>query len=674
MSNYKGPFKAYGYKLSTAQEAFEAIRSEQLQYDPLPRPDLLPVSTIQPREGDVIWSGFFFSRPGFKKDIKEFSETFRGVTNILAFNALRLKNSSDKSILKATQDLRGDNYNEYLEEVKFTSGILTHHDAITGTCYATVVRDYYRMIRGAMESLNNYASPLLSKILGLQESSNNLSNIQISPNTTLEYKAFEKLQDPILFILNQEAAGTQVIRIEVPQTVSVTLSTNTQPSTQIPEQSLICTKSLCEYSYLLHLQAFEIRELKLAHTILTAEQLKSRLPTQVPASSVQVGSLNIRTKDGVIIIEENGDLILKVSVTYFFNSVINLEDRQIVQIGMYAMKTYYKVPFTGTPVRSWYTVNKDKSVVFSVEYAHPITSTLSIHVPAENIQSPEDAPEGTSFLSADQKRFYVRTEFHNLKGSDDIDIFARYVFPGDEKSQRNSFYTDSNGQFAVPRELIREKRVEDSVYPVVKVIGYEGESWVEVDRATAGTLHREGGILAALGRLNISKDRMGAPDLLEMHDCTAVRHYPTISRKNTNLPGPFRRIYGRPLLALTTGAIDFSTPFKGITPKDNLPVRSLLDVRKDGTMVRLYNTFADKTITIDNVKEFIKQRYGIERDIEIEERSLDYNLPITTILNQPYAFRNVTALKESYEKETINGGRGALLQSLRIKTYKILNK
>jgi hypothetical protein len=47
----------------------------------------------------------------------------------------------------------------------------------------------------------------------------------------------------------------------------------------------------------------------------------------------------------------------------------------------------------------------------------------------------------------------------------------------------------------------------------------------------------------------------------------------------------------------------------------------------------------DKSITIDNVKEFIKQRYGIERDIEIEERSLDYNLPITTILNQPYAFR-----------------------------------
>ena len=86
-------------------------------------------------------------------------------------------------------------------------------------------------------------------------------------------------------------------------------------------------------------------------------------------------------------------------------------------------------------------------------------------------------------------------------------------------------------------------------------------------------------------------------------------------------------------------------------------------------MVRFYNMNDKETITVDNVKEFIKRRYDIERDITVEERSLDYNLPISTILEQPYMWRNVTLLKKAYAEETTKDG--FILKPLKMKTYKI---
>jgi len=229
---------------------------------------------------------------------------------------------------------------------------------------------------------------------------------------------------------------------------------------------------------------------------------------------------------------------------------------------------------------------------------------------------------------------------------------------------------------------------------VTKFIQIQDEKLVATvmsDRAQGGSSLSPGLIEIGVARVNLVRDGLGVIEHLEEDYWTVIEHKIIVAEKGSQihrimqLEQDSAPVYGvlkfkdqglKNLYLEKANKIRKEKELKRlqdsasrkVKPEDQY-IRSLLDLAKDGIKIRLYNLHENQSFKIDNVKEFIKQRYGIERDIEIEERSLDYNLPITTILNQPYMWRNVSALHKAYSEETV--GEGIILKPLKMRTYKI---
>jgi len=87
-----------------------------------------------PYESDAgwFWSGFYASRPSFKKQVKDTSAIFGAHSKLFA----------RKVIDQSTSDEDVDKIMDANKAILDSMGIAQHHDAITGTEKEYVNRDY----------------------------------------------------------------------------------------------------------------------------------------------------------------------------------------------------------------------------------------------------------------------------------------------------------------------------------------------------------------------------------------------------------------------------------------------------------------------------------------------------------------------------------------------------
>lgn len=114
--------------MSTPKTYVNALKKENTKW-PIWTEDLL---SYFEKPGDGYWSGFYTSRPTFKKQIKDASALFQASSKVYGLAMI------DKA---TTQDQIKDYKNASTSFLDLVS-IMQHHDAVTGTASQYVTFDY----------------------------------------------------------------------------------------------------------------------------------------------------------------------------------------------------------------------------------------------------------------------------------------------------------------------------------------------------------------------------------------------------------------------------------------------------------------------------------------------------------------------------------------------------
>ena len=623
-SNKKSAFKG-DFKISFPDEVFSAIKAENKTYKDF-EGDFLPMSELNPKEGFLVWNGFFYGRANLKYAIKEASLMARGLTNFIAYH--RLSKSVQTKLLF-----------DKLLDARFFTGILMHHDAITGTCANNVVRDYYRMMADAERLLNDVAKESLTTFLGVP--AHIIRNQTIRVEDSIVSKSF--------VLVSQDIPGPRNVRFECPNQIAESLAVKVGEKKAIDRW--VCG-ARCELSIVHDFGVFEAVEVLVENK---SEKVRELRDEEAAVTEVyQCTGQSIRVGD------------LDVSLGYYTDTPLTYFEKFIYEHGMYVFRTPFKRPFISRLTSCRYHVNPDGSYVVSASTVQPIFKTLSLILAKE--------PKTGKWRVEES-----RIETSDIRKKENVDLVVLYKVHGFKNNR--VFYTDSNGLGFEKRVFEPEERIELNYFPISKMaqlsdINAGKKFTVMTDRPQGATNPEDGLLEIAYQRANLGTDVLGANEIDFEFEPTLIRHRLILEDIEGASHRSLQAITDTPLLLLETDAPSNLTRASSpaITRSKEaaevpLYIRTLLDVREGGTMFRVYNMHDTETFTIPDIKLFVKQRYGLDRDVKLEERSLDFNQPIETILNQPYLWRNVSALKKAHE-ETVQGDK-IILRPLTMKTFKI---
>ncbi len=94
--------------------------------------DFLP---LEMQYMDSFWSGYYTSRPAFKKAIRDFASLAYASSTLFALDSI---SGTDYHMIKEENE-------KTIESLQYLS-LLMHHDAITGTSMNKVINDYTRKL------------------------------------------------------------------------------------------------------------------------------------------------------------------------------------------------------------------------------------------------------------------------------------------------------------------------------------------------------------------------------------------------------------------------------------------------------------------------------------------------------------------------------------------------
>lgn len=106
----------------------------------------------EPYSIPAAWTGFYTSRPFYKKFMADYSKVLRGMINLFIFNRKKLLKNIDKEKLERA-----------ILNAKWVVGIFAHHDAITGTALNWVMDDYMSYIE---ENIKNLSFGIFKRKIG----------------------------------------------------------------------------------------------------------------------------------------------------------------------------------------------------------------------------------------------------------------------------------------------------------------------------------------------------------------------------------------------------------------------------------------------------------------------------------------------------------------------------
>jgi hypothetical protein len=655
-SNVKGLLKNATFVVSTVEEYFDAVKAENLTFDTLPPTDFVPHSS---ERGNLVewWTGYFSVQPTLKYEIRTYSQFVRAISTLMAYQILQ--NGNFPSIYNWT-------YNA-MEEVRFIQGILQHHDAITGTCTRQTAADYLDMARKGNAQANYLLKENMKDTLFKQLPSG--FETKILHNGDIRSWNVEQLCIGYL-------PGVQ------PTTATLQLSKDMASRLKVKHSSF-CYESTC-----------------LVNVDYIPGKLTSILsPKGSPGESQNSNQRTVPLQEGQKYAWTTSSAATdpKVKLQYTFSFSAN---RLSVTLNN-GLTVYASIHFDGDAVLDFIGRNLYDEGVYSMQSFNSDPAVLDLCEGSVILHS-----DGSASVSAYNKDYHIfvalhvdpRYELWNITAkiiqgpvaSSAINHFMVRYFVEEVASAFPKYKSDSNGFDMLDRQYDIRKRPEGNYYPLGKFIQIQGKEYqftVSVDRGIGGTSPKPGVIEIMFNRALGIEDTYGVPERV-VEDRTIIFEHKLILDKTGGHVHRKLQIaedgYGLLVTAQGTAQsscngipLDFPRPSDAkveaapkVTRPEHQYIKTFLDLAPDALKVRLYNLNDDLTITIDNVRDFIRERYNLSRQITIEERSLDYNQPISEILEQPYMWRNVTALKKAYAEETI--GEKVVLKPLKMKTYKII--
>jgi lysosomal alpha-mannosidase len=127
--------------------------SSTLQW-PIYRGDFFPYNGVHIGS---YWSGYYTSRPNFKKFIRDYTGVSQSLENLIGFETMvnRTLNGNSKDVIGFNRN----KINSWVQKV----GELTHHDTITGTSLRSVVISETNDIERNLTSAKTQISEIIKK-------------------------------------------------------------------------------------------------------------------------------------------------------------------------------------------------------------------------------------------------------------------------------------------------------------------------------------------------------------------------------------------------------------------------------------------------------------------------------------------------------------------------------
>jgi hypothetical protein len=669
-SNNKSIFKGVQIKVTKFEEYLDIImKKEKKEVAEVGPRDFFPL--IDKPSKFMVWTGYFVSRPDLKLKVKLFGKYYRGFNHIVA-----------QKILAGVIPIGGlDIYHlvDLVQKTKYGFGISTHHDSITGTATQQVVHEYLEVL----DEINSYTMesfrPLLEKIVGIDVEYNYTDWMDLNFKTTKSIK---------IGVSSQQVPGIKVVSLRYDRELEgrVLLYRYNDDSTESrvgQEDTLeVCEeKYVCEIMYYVHLDRFE--------SIVVVARLDESEPPIDTSSTYSPYTSDIHHENSEYRIEvsymEKKIHVVEHSktgggTTRFFIEVGKHIDPWLFNTnnvsaytGLYSMNIFSKgvEPFHFSMID--YKIHGD-IVVFRARIAFFPYETFHF------IYNPRMA----------SKRFQTRFFFDELIDTETVEYVARYKFEDVELD--GYYYTDSNGMDMMKRKYDEEMPISSNVYPLTKFVQVNQKDQkckysIITDRATGGVLYDNSIIEVGLTRVNKGFDEGGVP---ESNDISRVIIEHTILKDCTEDRMIHRVIQiedeGDILIGKCNGVNENYSrvrKMEGEEEKDGERMdsetrrylKSLMDYRKTGMMVRLYNMHEDREMHIPDVSVLVSSIYGRHAGVRIplEERSLDFNQRVDDAKKQAGRWNPKTRQVEGERHQTdeLTDGRGVVIPPLKYRTFKI---
>ncbi|CAK9013700.1 3-1, partial [Durusdinium trenchii] len=156
---------------------------------------------------DAYWSGLFSSRMAFKELCRDLEASLREAEVLFALARTRATAIGDAPRVKSISNgvVEADHAAQLpawdtdlfdlLEQARLTSGLMTHHHAITGSSRATVINDYVQQIQAAQGSLQVVAEAALAHLTTKRAGAFKAAGPRVRPTlSTLAFNLAEELE------------------------------------------------------------------------------------------------------------------------------------------------------------------------------------------------------------------------------------------------------------------------------------------------------------------------------------------------------------------------------------------------------------------------------------------------------------------------------------------------
>ena len=439
-------------------------------------------SDVDHRGTAGYWSGFYTTRPRWKKASRSLESSLRAAEIVftMAFNSLR--NSGRRNRLKRAQRLFPK-----LVSARRTLALFQHHDAITGTAKARVVFDYGQKLLAALEQLE----AVQAKCVGLLLYGKADSVVSAGPSLLTSARTVVVVYNP-LAEPRQEYVGfwTHSTNLTVVDARGRKIPHQVSPRIESTEGSEALKYVGSRLHFLATLSSLGI-------SVYVVETGRERLDgSDLIENDVDTGEDYVSIENGkieIVLNRKTGKLMYIVKE----NKVIPLE----VELSAYETKSENSGAYLLSPKRGEMRVD---------EFGPPTVTLLrgslfsEIRVLYGPFLSTTYRLYRTKGVLAEAIETRVKYDCGRILSGRNYDMFIR--FRTDLKGTR--FYTDANGRGTKRRKFVERLGIEGNYYPM------SGLAYVEDEESRLAVVadHSHGAASLEEGSLEVMLERRGSGD------------------------------------------------------------------------------------------------------------------------------------------------------------------
>lgn len=519
-------------QFGTVNDYFKALEERHYQWPTLSG-DFFVYSDIFSEGRPAYWSGYYSTRPYWKKFYRETESILRGAEILFTFSSSLVSQNQQVGDLES-QKILNHQY-EQLTVARRWLALFAHHDATTGTSKQDTMNDY------GLKLLEAWQYGVATQIASLGVLLFGSANNSLGLRQDFELDKFGELprQLPLQFPNPQSSFKRLVFynslaRKRVHLAKMVVTSPNVEvlgpdgqavvaqlnPVLEITENSMVISGSVFEVSFLTYLPplsvaVYQIRMTKspVASTVKSVVYCKAcTSPVQTfEVNAIQTGDIQLNNERLQLLFDRDSGFLMKVTKVgkgsvncqMSFGGYASIDFRSGAYLLMPDTNTEQEIPFKYANGKT-FIVSGPLYSELSVSHAPILLSTRLMHTGGEQMESAIWMTNQVD-LGRHNGEIFLRFETN-------VQSEAKLTHPDYEGSMQPAWWSDQSGWTFEKRVKIPKIRYEGNTYPVNNMAYLQDNQWrisLLVDRSHGCTSMELGRLECMIERRTIFDDSRG---------------------------------------------------------------------------------------------------------------------------------------------------------------------